>query len=148
MKLPKRVLDEFRRHGREGGHARAAALTAAERTAGARRAASARWIAERFGAKSFQALGLPGGATVDNGLADLTSGVTSVESLLVSLAASRLRREGVPVAPPLPDPDQRLYELLARSEGDMAHARYNALRREVVSFADACHRARRDRRRA
>lgn len=120
-------------------------MTADERTAGARRAATARWTAERFGAKSFESLGLPGGGIVDKGLADMASGITSVESLLVSLAAPRLRREGVPVGAVLPEADRRLYELLCRTEGDFAHSRYNALRRQVVSFADACHGARVDR---
>lgn len=145
MKLPRDVLEEFRRHGRAGGRARAEALSADERTAGARRAATARWTAKRFGASSFESLGLPGGALVDKGLADLASGATSVESLLVSQAAPRLRREGVPVGATIPDADHRLYDLLARSQGDLAHARYNALRRQVVSFADACRAARVDR---
>lgn len=115
------------------------------RTAGARRAATARWIRERFGARDFASLGLPGGGLIDRGLDDLASGVTSHESLLVSLAASRLRREGVPVTAVEPDPEVRLYERLCETEGDLAHARYNALRREVVSFANACRSARVDR---
>jgi hypothetical protein len=116
----------------------------AERTAGARRAATARWIRARFGVGNFAALGLPGGDTIDSGLADLARGVISVESLLVSLAAPRLRREGVPVAVVQPDAEQRLYERLEHTDGEWAHARYNALRRQVVSFADACRLARVD----
>ena len=61
------------------------------------------------------------------------------ESLVVSLAAPRLRREGVPVpSRVLPDPEATLYRLLSERDGDLAHARYNAYRREAVSFADAC----------
>ena len=51
---------------------------------------------------------------------------------------------GVPVGAVEPDPEQRLYDL-AESEGDLAHARYDALRGQVVSFANTCHRARVDR---
>jgi hypothetical protein len=144
MELPPEVLAQFRRHGRRGGKARAARLSAQARRAGARRAATARWIRERFGSTDFASLGLPGGELVDRGLADLANGVTSTESLLVSLAAPRLRREGVPVGAVEPGADERLYALLAETEGALAHARYNALRREVVSFADACRLARTD----
>ncbi|HUF74893.1 MAG TPA: hypothetical protein VMM35_01380 [Longimicrobiales bacterium] len=145
MDLPPEVRDQFRRHGRRGGKARAARLSARARTAGARRAATARWVRQRFGSRDFASLGLPGGALIDAGLADLAAGVTSTESLLVSLAAARLRREGVPVGAVEPDPEQRLHDLLADSEGGLAHARYNALRAQVVSFANACRAARVDR---
>ena len=145
MKMPPEVREQFRRHGREGGKARAAVMAPEARSAGARRAATARWIRERFGAQAFASLGLPGGELIDTGLADLASRVTSVESLLVSLAAARLRREGVPLTAVEPDPEERLYGLLQETEGDLAHARYNALRRQVVSFANACPSARVDR---
>ena len=75
---------------------------------------------------------------MDEGLADLACGRTSVASLLVSLAAPRLRREGVPVTNTQPDPEMRLYRLLSSTEGDLAYARYNAHLRLIVSFADAC----------
>jgi hypothetical protein len=114
-----------------------------ERRLISRRAAIARWTRERFGAPSFQAVGLPGGEIVDAGLADLAAGVITIESLLVSLAAPRLRREGVPVRAPQADPEDRLYELVSRTEGDLAHARYDAYLRRLVSFADSCRWARR-----
>ena len=114
------------------------------RSAVARRAATTRWIRRRFGAPSFEALGLPGGDLVDAGLADLADDETSIESLLVSLAAPRLRREGVPVGPVQEDPEGRLYDLLSRDAGELAHSRYGAYLRQMVSFANACHRARRD----
>jgi len=116
------------------------------RRAVAHRAAASRWIRVRFGDSSFAALGLPGGDIVDTGLADLAAGRTSPESLTVSLAAPRLRREGVPVGPVQADAEDRLYDLLARTSGDLAHARYSAWLRQVASFADACRVARRGRR--
>jgi hypothetical protein len=142
MDLPPEVLAQFRRHGRRGGKARAARMSASERAIGARRAAIARWIKVRFGAADFASLGMPGGELVDAGLADLAAGVTSRESLLVSLARTRLRREGVPVGRVEPDAERRLYELLVESGGGLAHARYNALRRRLVSFANMCRFAR------
>jgi hypothetical protein len=113
-----------------------------DRRAVARRAATVRWIRERFGGASFEELGLPGGDLVDAGLAALASGRVSPEALAVSLAAPRLRREGVPVGSVLDDPERRLYDLLAQRDGDLAHARYNAILRRLVSFADSCRRAR------
>jgi len=111
----------------------------------ARRAAEARWIRHRFGEPSFERLGLPAGEAIDTGLADLAAGRTTVESLAVSLAAPRLRREGVPVGAGLDDPERRLFELLSHTNGDLAHARYNAWLRQLVSFADACRLVRVDR---
>lgn len=143
--MPEEVREQFRRYGSMGGRRRAAKMSAAARSAVARRAAAARWISRRFGDRSFEHLGLPGGEMVDTGLADLAYGRTTPESLAVSLAAPRLRREGVPVGTVLDDPERRLFEVLSRTEGDMAHARYNACLRRLVSFADACRTARVDR---
>lgn len=145
MKLPPSVLEQFRSHGRQGGRTRAERMAPRARSASARRAVTARWVRERFGTRDFASSGLPGGDLVDAGLADLADGVTTTESLLVSLAAPRLRREGVPVGTVEADPERRLYDRLERSEGALAHTRYNALRRKVVSFADACRLARVDR---
>jgi hypothetical protein len=82
---------------------------------------------------------------VDAGLADLAAGRSTVESLAVSLAAARLRREGVPLGAIEEDPEDRLYDLLSRRDGDLAHARYGAHLRQLASFADACRIARVDR---
>jgi hypothetical protein len=145
MELPEEVRERFRRHGRVGGRARAARMSPEQRKVIARRAAATRWVRERFGAASFEALGLPGGDLIDRGLADLAAGKATRESLLVSLAAPRLRREGVPVGMTLDNPDERLYELLEAADAELAHVRYGAYLRRVVSFADACHFARIDR---
>ena len=145
MRLPKAIREQFRRYGRAGGRERSARLAPDVRRAVARRAAAARWIRVRFGASSFEALALPGGDIVDHGLADLAAGRVTLQSLLVSLAAPRLRREGVPLGPVHANPEDRLYNLLSRNQGDLAHARYGAYLRQIASFADACRTARLDR---
>jgi len=143
MKLPKSVRNRFREYGREGGRARASCMSAESRKAVASAAAIRRWIQVRFGAHGFHELGLPGGEVIDHGLADLARNEESVESLLVSLAAPRLRREGVPLPRTVfPDADARLYRLLERKNEDLAHERYVAYLRQAESFADACAAAR------
>jgi hypothetical protein len=83
--------------------------------------------------ESFQAL--PGGELIEKGLQDLAQGQETVESLLVSIGAPRLRRLGFPVLEStIESPEHRLYELLAGSGPDAAHGRYNALLRWLVSF--------------
>ena len=138
VELPEDVRERYRAFGRVGGRARARSLGPGRRREIARRAATARWVRRRFGASRFADLGLPGGELVDEGLADLASGRTSAASLLVSLAAPRLRREGVPVTETEPDPELRLYRLLSSGAGDLGYARYNAHLRLIVSFANAC----------
>ncbi len=139
MEMPSEVLEQFRQYGREGGQARAARLTAAERSSIARLGSLARWTGERFGVRHFAELNLPGAELVDRGLADLALGLESVPALLISLAAPRLRREGVPVPTSLlPEPEWRCYRQLEERHGELAHARYQALLRELTSFADAC----------
>ena len=146
MKLPEEVRARFRRQGRRGGKARARRLSAGARRSIARRAALRRWIRERFGAPEFAALGLPGGALIDRGLDSLAAGRETVESLAVSLAAPRLRREGVPLPDTVfTDAGRRLYRLLEREPGGLAHARYLAYLRQVESFANASRRARKQR---
>ncbi len=80
---------------------------------------------------------LPGHELVLRGLADLERGTESIESLLVSIGAPRLRQAGIAVTDPLPDPEHRLYTLLAAEDSDAAHGRYNALVRQLVSFERA-----------
>ena len=139
MRLPKSVLERFRAYGRQGGRARASRMSPEARKAVARAAATRRWIRARFGAPGFQAMGLPGGEAVDAGLAALARGDESIESLMVSLAAPRLRRVGVPLPRDVfADADVRLYRLLEQTHGHLAHARYLAYLRQAASFADAC----------
>lgn len=139
MKLPRSVWEQFRAHGRSGGRARAKRMSPDALRTAARRAAVRRWILVRFGASSFESLGLPGGRIIDTGLAALAAGEETPESLLVCLAAPRLRMEGVPLPRNLwPDADRRLYRLLERTAADLAHARYLAYLRQAVSFAEAC----------
>ncbi len=80
---------------------------------------------------------LPGEEFVEKGIADLASGKDTLEALLVSIGAPRLSRAGLTVRNPIPSPEHRLYELLARSNSDSAHSRYNALIRRLVSFERA-----------
>ena len=148
MKLPDEIRERFRRYGQAGGRRRADRMAPADRRAVARRAATVRWTRERFGGPSFDELGLPGGDLVDAGLDALASGRVTPEALAVSLAAPRLRREGVPVGSALDDPERRLFELLSQRDGDLAHARYKAFLRRLVSFADSCRLARLPRTRA
>jgi len=84
--------------------------------------------------------GLPGAELVEAGLRDLSHGAETVESLLVSIAAPRLRALGMDVPAPIGDAELRLYHRLAAVHGAAAHARYNALLRRLVSFqrAAAC----------
>lgn len=81
---------------------------------------------------------LPGGDLVEAGLRDLAASAESAEALLVASFAPRLERLGVQVPPhDIPEPERRLYRLLAASAPDAAHGRYNALVRRMVSFARA-----------
>ena len=80
---------------------------------------------------------LPGHELVVKGLADLAHGVESVEALLVSIGAPRLRQGGIEVLAPVASAEHRLYDLLAAEGSDAAHGRYNALVRRLVSFERA-----------
>ena len=81
--------------------------------------------------------GLPGHQLIDEGLADLRRSHQSIPSLLVSIGAPRLRRLGIDVPAAFPEPEHRLYEMLADRSGNAAHSRYNALIRRLVSFERA-----------
>lgn len=80
----------------------------------------------------------PGEDIVARGLADLAAVKETVESLLVSIGAPRLRRQGFPIPRKTFDtPERRLYEMLRAADPDSAHSRYNALIRRLVSFERA-----------
>lgn len=79
----------------------------------------------------------PAQELIEEGLRDLQRGVESIPALLVSIGAPRLRRLGLRVPRAIPEPEHRLYELLARQDPDSAHSRYNALIRRLVSFERA-----------
>jgi hypothetical protein len=85
---------------------------------------------------------LPGADLVEAGIRDLAEGRETVEALLVSIGAHRLTAVGFELPPTPPDPELRLYELLAREDQDSAHGRYNALIRRLVSYERAAECAR------
>lgn len=77
----------------------------------------------------------PGGDLIEKGLTDLAASEETVESLLVSIGAPRLRLAGVPVPQQtFSNPERCLYDRLALDDPDAAHSRYNALVRRLVSF--------------
>lgn len=82
--------------------------------------------------------GLPGADLIEQGLADLERGVTSIEALLVAIGRPRLSLLGLTIPKhPHHDPEHELYRLLAEHDSDSAHSRYNALIRRLVSFERA-----------
>jgi hypothetical protein len=85
---------------------------------------------------------LPGNELIARGVTDLRAGRETVEALLVSIGASRLRTAGVSVPPAIPSPEHKLYELLSRERSDGAHSAYNSLIRRLVSFERAAECAR------
>jgi hypothetical protein len=76
----------------------------------------------------------PGADLIRRGIADLSAGRETVEALLVSIGATRLRSVGVEPPSPIASPEHKLYLLLARERGDAAHSAYNALIRRLTSF--------------
>ncbi len=85
---------------------------------------------------------LPGADLVESGLAALTAGEVTIESLLVSIAAPALRDVGLIVDHPIADAELQLYALLSARDGAAAHSHYNALLRRVTSFRRAAQCAR------
>lgn len=81
---------------------------------------------------------LPGGEMVRKGIEDLAARRETAEALLVAIGADRLRGAGIALPDRVPeDPEHRLYALLASTEDDSAHSRYNAMIRTLVSFERA-----------
>lgn len=71
------------------------------------------------------------------GLSDLQAGLRTAAALVVSIGAPRLRALGFEVPAPVDDAEHALFHLLAESDPDAAHGRYNALLRRLVSFERA-----------
>jgi hypothetical protein len=76
---------------------------------------------------------------VEQGLEDLSAGRETEASLLLEIAAPRLRNLGISLDTPRgagdESPEHRLYALL--SERPDAHSRYNALLARIASYARA-----------
>ena len=87
---------------------------------------------------------LPREELVQQGLADLKLGCESDESLLVLIAAPRLRDLGIEVPDSnLPGPcEHALYSRLEERLGPGAHSSYNSLIRRIVSYVHALERER------
>jgi hypothetical protein len=80
----------------------------------------------------------PGGELIVEGIADLGAGRVTIAALLVTIGADRMRRAGLEIPHhEVEDPEIRLYQMLAASDSDSAHSRYNALIRRLVSFERA-----------
>jgi len=84
-------------------------------------------------------IALPGGRLVDEGLDDLRAGRPTAAALLVATGRQRLTALGiqVPEMPAVERPSHELYLLLAAEDPASAHGRYNALIRQLVSYARA-----------
>jgi hypothetical protein len=81
---------------------------------------------------------LPGEDLIEEGVNDLRAQRETVAAFLVAIGSPRLRRLGIDLPDALPEnPEDRLYELLAKDEPDSAHSRYNALIRRLVSYERA-----------
>ncbi|HLH57117.1 MAG TPA: hypothetical protein VKY92_26295 [Verrucomicrobiae bacterium] len=85
---------------------------------------------------------LPGEDLVKQGLADLRENRETELSLLVLIAAPRLRRLGISVPEgAFPQPyEHSLYARLNQRLGDAAHSHDNGLLRRIVSYAHALER--------
>jgi hypothetical protein len=82
---------------------------------------------------------LPGEELVQQGIADLRDNRVTDFSLLVLIAAPRLRRLGIDIPErPFPRPfEHELYARLNQRLGTAAHSYYNSLIRRILSYANA-----------
>ena len=85
---------------------------------------------------------LPGEELVQEGLSDLSQNRETDCSLLLLIAAPRLRRLGIQIPErPSPSPyEHQLYARLDQRLGTAAHSYYNSLIRRIVSYARALER--------
>ena len=81
---------------------------------------------------------IPANELIVAGIEDLRSRRETIAAFLVAVGAPKLRNLGMDIPEDLPpNPEHRLYDLLASTEPDSAHSRYNALIRRLVSFERA-----------
>lgn len=83
---------------------------------------------------------LPGGEILRNGLKDLQDGVSSIDSLLVLVAAPRLTRCGIRIPQarsPSALPEHDLFRRLCDEHGPEAYRHYRSLMRRLVSLENA-----------
>jgi hypothetical protein len=85
---------------------------------------------------------LPGAELVTQGLVDLSQDRLTDYSLLVLIAAPRLKRLGIhiPDRPSTQPYEHQLYDRLNQRLGTAAHSYYNSLIRRIVSYAHALER--------
>lgn len=77
----------------------------------------------------------PGEDIIIRGIKDLVEGKETIDSLLVSIGAPRLRRAGFSLPEgEFTSPEHRLYKKLHELDPAGAHSQYNALIRRLVSF--------------
>ena len=88
---------------------------------------------------AFSEYELPGEDLIIKGLQDLLRREKTIESLLVCIARPRLQACGLKFTPLELDDfaEIHLYQLLAETDSDTAHARMNAYVRRLVSFENA-----------
>jgi hypothetical protein len=84
---------------------------------------------------------LPAEDLIEEGVNDPRAQRETIAALLVAIGSPPLRRLGIELPDTLPEnPEDHLYELLAKDEPDSAHSRYNALIRRLVSYEHATER--------
>ena len=127
MDAIRRYLAEIGRRGGRKSRRRLDPATAREMV----RLREARRTLRRMGSH------FPGAELIENGVAGLSQGLVTEESLLVSIGAPRLRRLGWRIPTAIAGAEEQLYRLLAARHGDGAHGRYNALVRRLVSYERA-----------
>ena len=81
---------------------------------------------------------LPGNDLIVSGINDLRNHRETIPALLVAIGAPKLRSLGIEIPNDVPtNPEHRLYDLLATTEFDSAHSKYNSFIRRLVSFERA-----------
>ena len=85
---------------------------------------------------------LPGEDLIEAGLQDLRDGHETIAALLVTTGAPRLKCLGLELPDHLPaNPEHRLYDLLAETDQDSTHSRYNAFIKKTSQLRTSRRRA-------